>query len=410
MTTTETQAKQVPDQYGRFGAFGGKYVPETLMNALAELEAAFADAQADPAFRKELGDLLREYAGRPTPLTYADKLTEHLGGARIYLKREDLNHTGAHKLNNALGQGLLAKRMGKTSIIAETGAGQHGVASATVAAKLGLSCKVFMGTEDIKRQALNVFRMKMLGAEVIPAESGSRTLKDATNEAIRYWVSHVDQTFYVIGSVVGPHPYPYMVREFQKIIGEETRAQIREMLGRLPDEVIACVGGGSNAIGMFYPFIQDDAVSLRGVEAAGHGIQTDKHAATLSLGRPGVIHGAMTYLLQDEYGQVQEAHSISAGLDYPGVGPEHSYLKDTGRVHYTSVTDDEALQAVELLCRTEGIIPALESAHAVAEAIQRAPHMSSDQVLVICLSGRGDKDVETIQHALETRAAGGEAK
>lgn len=410
MTTTETQAKQVPDQYGRFGAFGGKYVPETLMNALAELEAAFADAQADPAFRKELGDLLREYAGRPTPLTYADKLTEHLGGARIYLKREDLNHTGAHKLNNALGQGLLAKRMGKTSIIAETGAGQHGVASATVAAKLGLSCKVFMGTEDIKRQALNVFRMKMLGAEVIPAESGLRTLKDATNEAIRYWVSHVDQTFYVIGSVVGPHPYPYMVREFQKIIGEETRAQIREMLGRLPDEVIACVGGGSNAIGMFYPFIQDDAVSLRGVEAAGHGIQTDKHAATLSLGRPGVIHGAMTYLLQDEYGQVQEAHSISAGLDYPGVGPEHSYLKDTGRVHYTSVTDDEALQAVELLCRTEGIIPALESAHAVAEAIKRAPHMSSDQVLVICLSGRGDKDVETIQHALETRAAGGEAK
>lgn len=410
MTTTETQAKQVPDQYGRFGAFGGKYVPETLMNALAELEAAFADAQADPAFRKELGDLLREYVGRPTPLTYADKLTEHLGGARIYLKREDLNHTGAHKLNNALGQGLLAKRMGKTSIIAETGAGQHGVASATVAAKLGLSCKVFMGTEDIKRQALNVFRMKMLGAEVIPAESGSRTLKDATNEAIRYWVSHVDQTFYVIGSVVGPHPYPYMVREFQKIIGEETRAQIREMLGRLPDEVIACVGGGSNAIGMFYPFIQDDAVSLRGVEAAGHGIQTDKHAATLSLGRPGVIHGAMTYLLQDEYGQVQEAHSISAGLDYPGVGPEHSYLKDTGRVHYTSVTDDEALQAVELLCRTEGIIPALESAHAVAEAIKRAPHMSSDQVLVICLSGRGDKDVETIQHALETRAAGGEAK
>ncbi|MEJ8544855.1 tryptophan synthase subunit beta [Brevibacillus borstelensis] len=410
MTTTGTKAKQVPDQHGRFGAFGGKYVPETLMNALAELEAAFSDAQADPTFRKELSDLLREYAGRPTPLTYADKLTAHLGGARIYLKREDLNHTGAHKLNNALGQGLLAKRMGKTSIIAETGAGQHGVASATVAAKLGLSCKVFMGTEDIKRQALNVFRMKMLGAEVIPAESGSRTLKDATNEAIRYWVSHVDETFYVIGSVVGPHPYPYMVREFQKIIGEETRGQIMEMLGRLPDEVIACVGGGSNAIGMFYPFIQDAAVSLRGVEAAGHGIGTDKHAATLSLGRPGVIHGAMTYLLQDEYGQVQEAHSISAGLDYPGVGPEHAYLKDTGRVRYTSVTDDEALQAVELLCRTEGIIPALESAHAVAEAIKRAPQMKSGQILVICLSGRGDKDVETIQTALETRVAGGEAK
>jgi tryptophan synthase beta chain len=410
MTVSQKETRTVPDEHGRFGPFGGRFVPETLMSALAELEQAFAEARRDPSFRAELGQLLREYAGRPTPLTYADKLTEALGGARIYLKREDLNHTGAHKLNNALGQGLLAKRMGKTSIIAETGAGQHGVASATVAAKLGLSCKVFMGEEDIKRQALNVFRMKLLGAEVIPAVSGSRTLKDATNEAIRYWVSHVDETFYVIGSVVGPHPYPYMVREFQKIIGEETRSQILEQVGRLPDEVIACVGGGSNAIGMFYPFLQDETVALRGVEAAGQGVDTDKHAATLSLGRPGVIHGAMTYLLQDQYGQVQEAHSISAGLDYPGVGPEHAYLKETGRVQYTSVTDREALEAVQLLCRTEGIIPALESAHAVAEAVKRAPQMGADQVLVICLSGRGDKDVATIQAALDDERRGGDAQ
>ncbi|CAJ1002836.1 MULTISPECIES: tryptophan synthase subunit beta [Brevibacillus] len=410
MTVSQKETRTVPDKHGRFGPFGGKFVPETLMSALAELEQAFEEARRDPSFRAELGQLLREYAGRPTPLTYADKLTEALGGARIYLKREDLNHTGAHKLNNALGQGLLAKRMGKTSIIAETGAGQHGVASATVAAKLGLSCKVFMGEEDIKRQALNVFRMKLLGAEVIPAVTGTRTLKDATNEAIRYWVSHVDETFYVIGSVVGPHPYPYMVREFQKIIGEETRSQILEQVGRLPDEVIACVGGGSNAIGMFYPFLQDEHVALRGVEAAGHGLDSDKHAATLTLGRPGVIHGAMTYLLQDQYGQVQEAHSISAGLDYPGVGPEHAYLKETGRVQYTSVTDREALEAVQLLCRTEGIIPALESAHAVAEAIKRAPQMGADQVLVICLSGRGDKDVATIQAALDDEPRGGDAQ
>ncbi|MDT3415385.1 tryptophan synthase beta chain [Brevibacillus aydinogluensis] len=410
MTVSQKETRTVPDKHGRFGPFGGKFVPETLMSALAELEQAFEEARRDPSFRAELGQLLREYAGRPTPLTYADKLTEALGGARIYLKREDLNHTGAHKLNNALGQGLLAKRMGKTSIIAETGAGQHGVASATVAAKLGLSCKVFMGEEDIKRQALNVFRMKLLGAEVIPAVTGTRTLKDATNEAIRYWVSHVDETFYVIGSVVGPHPYPYMVREFQKIIGEETRSQILEQVGRLPDEVIACVGGGSNAIGMFYPFLQDEHVALRGVEAAGHGLDSDKHAATLTLGRPGVIHGAMTYLLQDQYGQVQEAHSISAGLDYPGVGPEHAYLKETGRVQYTSVTDREALEAVQLLCRTEGIIPALESAHAVAEAIKRAPQMGADQVLVICLSGRGDKDVATIQAALDDERRGGDAQ
>ncbi|MFY0543071.1 tryptophan synthase subunit beta [Brevibacillus sp. H7] len=407
MTIQTIGNMKVPDERGRFGAFGGKFVPETLMNALAELEEAFEDARRDPAFRAELNQLLGEYAGRPTPLTYAKRMTEALGGAQIYLKREDLNHTGAHKLNNALGQGLLAKRMGKTSIIAETGAGQHGVASATVAARLGLSCKVFMGEEDIRRQALNVFRMKLLGAEVIPATSGTRTLKDATNEAIRHWVSHVDETFYVIGSVVGPHPYPYMVREFQKIIGEETREQILAQIGRLPDEVVACVGGGSNAIGMFYPFLKDD-VALRGVEAAGHGLSTDKHAATLTLGRPGVIHGALTYLLQDEFGQVQEAHSISAGLDYPGVGPEHAYLKETGRVQYTSVTDQEALDAVQFLCRTEGIIPALESAHAIAEAIKRARHMSADQILVICLSGRGDKDVMTIQDALEGPVQGGE--
>lgn len=405
----QTTTRVVPDENGRFGAFGGKYVPETLMNALHELETAFEEARRDPQFAAELNELLNKYAGRPTPLTYAERLTEALGGAQIYLKREDLNHTGAHKLNNALGQALLAKRMGKKAIIAETGAGQHGVASATVAAKLGLSCKVFMGEEDIRRQSLNVFRMKLLGAEVIPAVSGSRTLKDATNEAIRHWVSHVEETFYVIGSVVGPHPYPYMVREFQKIIGEETRQQILQQLGKLPDEVVACVGGGSNAIGMFYPFIQDESVALRGVEAAGKGIGTDKHAATLSLGRPGVIHGSLTYLLQDEHGQVQEAHSISAGLDYPGVGPEHAYLKDTGRVTYTSVTDAEALAAVELLCRTEGIIPALESAHAIAEVMKRAPQMSPEKIIVICLSGRGDKDVLTIQEALAERTEGGEA-
>ncbi|MBW5466668.1 tryptophan synthase subunit beta [Brevibacillus formosus] len=406
MNNIQTTTRVVPDENGRFGAFGGKFIPETLMNAVTELEIAFEEARRDPAFVQELNGLLSEYAGRPTPLTYAERLTNAVGGAQIYLKREDLNHTGAHKLNNALGQALLAKRMGKKSIIAETGAGQHGVASATVAAKLGLSCKVFMGEEDIRRQSLNVFRMKLLGAEVIPAVSGSRTLKDATNEAIRHWVSHVDETFYVIGSVVGPHPYPYMVREFQKIIGEETRSQVLQMLRRLPDEVVACVGGGSNAIGMFYPFIQDESVALRGVEAAGKGIDTEKHAATLTLGRPGVIHGSLTYLLQDEGGQVQEAHSISAGLDYPGVGPEHAYLKDSGRVTYTSVTDAEALEAVQVLCQTEGIIPALESAHAIAEAIKRAKEMSSDKILVICLSGRGDKDVLTIQEALT--AEGGE--
>ncbi|WP_126427282.1 tryptophan synthase subunit beta [Brevibacillus marinus] len=396
MTIPTAGNKTLPDERGRFGSFGGRFVPETLMNALRELEAAFAEARQDPQFLAEWQELLTLYAGRPTPLYHARRLSAALGGAQIYLKREDLNHTGAHKINNALGQGLLAKRLGKKAIIAETGAGQHGVASATVAAMLGLSCKVFMGEEDIKRQELNVFRMNLLGAEVIPATTGTRTLKDATNEAIRYWVTHVEDTFYIIGSAVGPHPYPYMVREFQKIIGEETKQQALAQIGRLPDEIIACVGGGSNAIGMFYPFLAED-VKLRGVEAAGHGLHTEKHAATLSLGRPGVLHGALTYLLQDEYGQVQEAHSISAGLDYPGVGPEHAYLKESGRVTYTSVTDAEALDALRLLCRTEGIIPALESAHALAEAVKIAPAMDSDQVIVICLSGRGDKDVAALQ-------------
>ncbi|RAP27664.1 Tryptophan synthase beta chain [Brevibacillus laterosporus] len=386
-------------QSGRFGEYGGRFVPETLMKALIELEKSLLEALEDESFHAELNQFLRYYAGRPTPFYHAERLSAHLGGAQIYLKREDLNHTGAHKLNNALAQALLAKRMGKQAIIAETGAGQHGVASATVAARLGLSCKVFMGEEDIRRQELNVFRMKLLGAEVIPVSSGTATLKDATNEAIRYWVSNVEETYYVIGSAMGPHPYPYMVREFQKIIGTETRAQSLEQLGRLPDELIACIGGGSNAIGFFYPFVKDQ-VSLTAVEAAGEGVDTDKHAATLTKGRPGVIHGSLTYLLQDDDGQVQEAHSISAGLDYPGVGPEHSYLKDCGRVEYVAITDQEALEACQLLTRLEGILPALESSHAIAEVVKRAPHMTSDQIIAVCLSGRGDKDVHTLQSHL----------
>lgn len=388
---------RVPNEEGRFGVFGGKYVPETLMNALEELEQAYRSVQDDESFQQELDYHLQYFAGRETPLYFADRLTEHLGGAKIYLKREDLNHTGAHKLNNALGQGLLAKRMGKTKIVAETGAGQHGVASATVAAKLGLECKVFMGEEDIRRQQLNVFRMQLLGAEVVPATTGTKTLKDATNEAIRYWVSNVEDTFYLIGSVVGPHPYPMMVRDFQRIIGDETRKQILELEGRLPDTVVACVGGGSNAMGIFYPFVQDLDVRLIGVEAAGKGVETEHHAATFAKGRKGVIHGSLTYLLQDEYGQIQEPYSISAGLDYPGVGPEHAYMKDSGRASYHPITDQEALDALQLLCQTEGIIPALESSHAVAEAIKLAPTLPSDHLLVICLSGRGDKDVESIQ-------------
>lgn len=391
---------QVPDQYGRFGKFGGRYVPETLMNALLELEEAYKKYSKDPEFIAELNGLLKHYSGRPTNLYYAERLTEHLGGAKIYLKREDLNHTGAHKINNTIGQGLLAKRMGKKKVIAETGAGQHGVATATIAALLGMECKVFMGEEDTKRQQLNVFRMNLLGSEVVPVTSGSRTLKDAGNEALRYWVSNVEDTFYILGSVVGPHPYPMMVRDFQRVIGDEARAQIQEMEGRLPDLVIACVGGGSNAMGIFYPFVKDESVRLMGVEAAGKGVDTDKHAATMSKGSHGVFQGSLSYLLQDEFGQVVEAHSISAGLDYPGVGPEHSYLKDTGRAEYVPITDAEALEALQLLSRLEGVIPALESAHAIAQTMKVAPIMKKDEIIVVSLSGRGDKDVESIMKYL----------
>ncbi|MHA0855445.1 tryptophan synthase subunit beta [Paenibacillus sp. CMAA1364] len=387
---------QMPDEYGRFGKFGGRFVPETLMSALLELEEAYKENVAEPSFQEEIDYLLKQYSGRETPLYYAQRLSQQLGEAKIYLKREDLNHTGAHKINNAIAQGILAKRMGKNKVIAETGAGQHGVATATVAALLGMECKVFMGEEDTKRQALNVFRMKLLGAEVIPVTSGTRTLKDACNEALRYWVSHVEDTFYILGSAVGPHPYPMMVRNFQRVIGDETRRQILESEGRLPNVLVAAVGGGSNAIGMFYPFIEDKEVAMIGVEAAGKGVDTDFHAATMTHGTPGVFQGSMSYLLQDDNGQIQEAHSISAGLDYPGIGPEHSYLKDIERVQYVPITDQEALDALELLCRTEGIIPALESAHAVAQVVKLAPTLSKDDIVVICLSGRGDKDVESI--------------
>ncbi|WP_149093606.1 tryptophan synthase subunit beta [Paenibacillus terrae] len=387
---------QLPDNNGRFGTFGGRFVPETLMNALIELEESYRKYADDPDFNAELNGLLKDYSGRETPLYYAERLSQQLGKAKIYLKREDLNHTGAHKINNALAQGLLAKRMGKQKVIAETGAGQHGVATATVAALLGLECKVFMGEEDTVRQQLNVFRMQLLGAEVIPVTSGTRTLKDAGNEALRYWVSHVHDTFYILGSAVGPHPYPMMVRNFQRVIGDETRRQILEKEGRLPDVVVAAIGGGSNAIGMFYPFIEDHEVALLGVEAAGKGVETEFHAATMSKGTQGVFQGSMSYLLQDEYGQVQPAHSISAGLDYPGVGPEHSYLKDIERAKYVPITDQEALDALQLLCRTEGILPALESAHAVAQVVKLAPALTADDIIVICLSGRGDKDVDSI--------------
>jgi tryptophan synthase beta chain len=392
--------KQVPDENGRFGKFGGKYVPETLMNALIELEEAYNKYSKDPEFIAEVNYLLKQYSGRPTSLYYAKHLTEKLGGAKVYLKREDLNHTGAHKINNTIAQGLLAKRMGKKKVIAETGAGQHGVATATVAALLGLECKVFMGEEDTKRQQLNVFRMNLLGAEVIPVMSGTRTLKDAGNETLRYWVSNVEDTYYILGSVVGPHPYPMMVRDFQRVIGDEARKQILEAEGKLPDLVIACVGGGSNAMGIFYPFVQDESVRLIGVEAAGRGIDTVEHAATMTKGTHGVFQGSMSYLLQDEYGQVQPAHSISAGLDYPGVGPEHAYLNDSKRAEYVPITDQEALDALQLLSRTEGIIPALESAHAIAHTLKAAPTMSKDQIIVVSLSGRGDKDVESIMSYL----------
>lgn len=394
---------KLPDEQGHYGVFGGKFVPETLMPALAELQEAYEDAKKDPLFVSELMYYLKQYVGRPTPLYYARGLTQHLGGARVYLKREDLNHTGAHKINNTMGQVLLAKRMGKKRVIAETGAGQHGVATATAAAMFGLECVVFMGEEDIRRQELNVIRMKLLGAAVEPVSSGSRTLKDAMNEAIRDWVTNVRTTFYVLGSVGGPHPYPMIVRDFQKIIGEETKNQLLEQEGRLPDYIVACVGGGSNSIGIFHEFLPDENVNLVGVEAAGRGLDTPYHAATLTKGSKGVLHGAYSYLLQDEDGQILEAHSISAGLDYPGVGPEHSYLKEAGRVHYTSITDDEALEAFQVLCRTEGIIPALESSHAVAYGMKLVPGLDRDKIVVINLSGRGDKDVQSVAAILEVK-------
>ncbi|TFG93560.1 MAG: tryptophan synthase subunit beta [Candidatus Atribacteria bacterium] len=388
--------KILPDQRGYFAEFGGKYVPETLMPALSELEIAYREARGDEDFQRDLQYYFKNYIGRPSLLYYAKRLTEELGGAKIYLKREDLNHTGAHKINNTIGQVLLARKMGKKRIIAETGAGQHGVAVATVAALFGFSCAVYMGEVDIKRQALNVFRMKLLGAEVIPVRSGSKTLKDAVNEAIRDWVTNVRTTYYIIGSVVGPHPYPMMVRDFQSVIGEETKEQIIAIEGRLPDYLVACVGGGSNAMGLFYEFKDDQEVKMFGVEAAGRGLTTQEHAATLSVGDIGILHGAKSYLLQDENGQIKEAYSISAGLDYPGVGPEHAYLKKTGRVTYVSVTDNETLKAFQLLSRTEGVIPALESAHALAYLPKLIPKTKKEEVVVVCLSGRGDKDTEVV--------------
>jgi tryptophan synthase beta chain len=390
----------LPDTRGRFGRFGGKYVPETLMSPLEELEHAYREARDDPAFHAELQGYLKDYVGRPTPLYFARRLSEHLGGPRIFLKREDLNHTGAHKINNALGQALLTCRMGKRRIIAETGAGQHGVASATAAAVFGLECEVYMGEEDVERQALNVFRMNLLGARVTPVASGSRTLKDAINETLRDWVTTVRTTHYLIGSVVGPHPYPMMVRDFQAVIGRETRAQILDLTGRLPDYCLACVGGGSNAIGFFYAFLRDPSVQLIGVEAAGLGLASRKHGASLNAGSLGVLHGSMGYLLQDDDGQITPAHSISAGLDYPGVGPEHSYLKQTGRVTYEAVTDQEALEAFQLLAQLEGIIPALECAHALAYLLKLSPSLSQEAMVILCVSGRGDKDVAHVERLL----------
>lgn len=387
----------IPDGRGRYGQFGGQYVPETIMSALHRLEADYSRLTNDPEFDAQLSYYLSEYVGRPSLLYFAERLTARLGGAKIYLKREDLNHTGAHKINNTVGQGLIAKLTGKNRVIAETGAGQHGVATATVAALFGLDCTVFMGEEDMERQALNVFRMRLLGAEVVPATSGTRTLKDATNEAFRHWVERVEDTYYIIGSVVGPHPYPMIVRNFQRVIGDETKEQILAREGRLPDAIVACVGGGSNAMGIFHPFVEDRAVRLIATEAAGDGVDTERHAASMTKGSLGVFHGALTMLLQDEYGQVQPAHSISAGLDYPGVGPEHAYLHHSGRAEYVPVTDREALDAFSLLTKTEGILPALESAHALAHVAKIAPAMPKDAIIVVCLSGRGDKDVEQVQ-------------
>lgn len=390
----------LPNEKGHFGKFGGRFVPETLMKAVLELEEAYEEAKRDPGFQAEIQRLLAEYVGRETPLYYAKNLTKFIGGAQIYLKREDLNHTGAHKINNAIGQALLAVRMGKRKIVAETGAGQHGVATATVCALLNLDCIIFMGEEDIKRQELNVFRMELLGAKVVGVTSGSATLKDAVNEALRYWVENVDDTHYLLGSAMGPHPFPMMVRDFQSVIGKETKQQFYAKEGKLPEAVVACIGGGSNAIGMFHPFIEDNEVALYGVEAAGQGIDTDYHAASLTKGNPGVLHGALMYLLQDHDGQIMEAHSISAGLDYPGVGPEHSFLKDTGRANYRSITDEEALEGFQLLSKLEGIIPALESAHAIAYTIKLAAEMKAAEHVVVCLSGRGDKDVASVKNRL----------
>jgi tryptophan synthase beta chain len=396
MTDTKTQDLHGPDARGHFGPYGGRFVAETLMGPLDELDAAFRTAWASAEFRAAFDEDLAHYVGRPSPLYLAQRLTRELGGAQIYLKREDLNHTGAHKINNTVGQALLASRMGKPRIIAETGAGQHGVASATVAARLGLECVVYMGAEDIVRQAPNVYRMKLLGAKVVSVTSGTQTLKDALNEAMRDWVTNVDNTFYIIGTVAGPAPYPEMVREFQCVIGREARQQILTQAGRLPDALIACVGGGSNAIGLFHPFLDDKSVRMIGVEAAGDGLSTSRHAASISAGRPGILHGNRTYLLQDEFGQITGTHSVSAGLDYPGVGPEHAWLSDCGRADYVGISDEEAMSAFHRLTLTEGIIPALESAHAIAQAIKMAPQMDKDQILVVNLSGRGDKDVNTV--------------
>ncbi len=394
--TQRPDYKAFPDQRGHFGRFGGRFVSETLMAALDELETMYRRLKDDPDFQADFDRDLAHYVGRPSPLYLAERWTEQLGGARIWLKREDLNHTGAHKVNNTIGQALLAKHMGKQRVIAETGAGQHGVASATVAARLGLECHVFMGEEDIRRQKLNVYRMKLLGADVIPVTSGSRTLKDAMNEAMRDWVTNVDDTFYIIGTVAGPHPYPMLVRDFQSVIGREAREQSLAQAGKLPDALVACVGGGSNAIGLFHPFLDDDGVAMYGVEAAGDGVETGRHAAPLSAGRPGVLHGNRTYLMEDDNGQIIETHSVSAGLDYPGVGPEHAWLKDIGRVNYVAADDQEALAAFRELTRVEGIMPALESAHALAYARKLAPTMEKDQDIVINLSGRGDKDILTV--------------
>ena len=385
-----------PDDRGHFGAFGGRYVAETLMPLILDLEREYRAAQVDPAFAQEFDDLLEHYVGRPSPLWFAERLTRQLGGAKIYFKRDELNHTGAHKINSCMGQILLARRMGKTRIIAETGAGQHGVATATVAARFGLPCTIFMGAVDVARQQPNVFRMKLLGAEVRPVTSGAQTLKDAMNEALRDWVANVHDTFYIIGTAAGPHPYPELVRDFQAVIGIEAKSQIMEAEGRMPDLLVAAVGGGSNAIGLFHPFLDEDGVAMLGIEAAGHGVDTDKHAASLTGGKPGILHGNRTYLLQDEDGQITEAHSISAGLDYPGIGPEHSWLHEIGRVNYEGVTDREAMDAFQLCCRTEGIIPALESAHAIAGIVRKAREMDENQIVVLNLSGRGDKDIFTV--------------